>query len=258
MVKVMLDPGHGGTDPGGVANGLQEKNLTLKIAIYTRDYLLANYRGIVVRMTRSDDRFISLNSRSQQANAFKANLFVSIQINSGGGTGFETYRFTGRASSTTLALQSNLHSEILTAMKSFGNVGDRGQKQANYAVLRQTTMPANLTENLFIDRTADANLLKNETFLKAVGEAHARAIAKTLGVAPISQPKPTPAPEQPGENEGGRTLNLQEWQWKELAEVYAKANQSGVLKSDQWTKKAQNKTLTVDEAIFLNAILIGR
>ena len=89
-----------------------------------------------------------------------------------------------------IELQNVLHAEIITAMREFGNIADRGKKRANFAVLRETNMPAILTENMFID-TSDSKYLKNEAFLKAVGEAHARGVAKYLGLP--SKPQPAPS-----------------------------------------------------------------
>jgi len=86
--------------------------------------------------------------------------------------------------------QECLHKEILSTMKAYGQISDRGLKQANYAVLRETRMPAVLTENLFIDRKEDTDKLKDSGFLKAVGEAHARGIAKYLGLSGGSSKQP--------------------------------------------------------------------
>ena len=179
MIKVMLDAGHGGKDPGAVGNGLEEKVLTLKIAQYAKTYLLDHYE-VQVGMTREDDRFIELQERANIANRFGADLFVSIHINVGGGTGFETFIY-GQASQNSVTLQNNLHSKILEAMRAYGQTVDRGKKRANYAVLRMTNMPAVLTENLFIDSN-DAQKLKQEKFLQSVGEGHARGIAQFLGL----------------------------------------------------------------------------
>ena len=55
MVKIYLDPGHGGTDPGAQGNGLQEKNVTLAIALKVRDILNRDYEGHTIRMSRSSD-----------------------------------------------------------------------------------------------------------------------------------------------------------------------------------------------------------
>jgi N-acetylmuramoyl-L-alanine amidase len=195
MKKIFLDKGHGGSDPGAVANGLKEKDLTHRIVEYAMDYLQANYTEFAMRTSRTGDQTLTLSQRADMANDWGADVFVSVHINAGGGTGFETYVYNGGVSSRTIALQNVLHSEILAAMRQFGNITDRGKKRANYAVLRETKMPAVLTENLFIDSN-DAKLLKNEAFLKAVGEAHARGIAKFLGLPQKAKPQPQPKPQQ--------------------------------------------------------------
>jgi N-acetylmuramoyl-L-alanine amidase len=192
MKKIFLDKGHGGSDPGAVANGLQEKVLTHKIVEYAVDHLFENYTGFELRVSRAGDQTLTLSQRAKMANDWGADIFVSAHINAGKGTGFESYVYNGGVSSQTVALQNVLHNEILAAMRQFGNITDRGKKRANYAVLRETKMPAVLTENLFID-SDDAKLLKNEAFLKAVGEAHARGIAKFLGLPQ----KAKTAPSQP-------------------------------------------------------------
>ncbi|GGJ73203.1 N-acetylmuramoyl-L-alanine amidase [Anoxybacillus voinovskiensis] len=191
MSKIYWDKGHGGDDPGAVANGLQEKNLTHKIVEYAMVYLEANYTGFEQRVTRTGDQTLTLSQRADMANAWGADVFVSVHINAGKGTGFESYVHPN-ASPQSIALQNVLHGEILSAMRGFEAIIDRGKKRANYAVLRETRMPAVLTENLFIDSN-DAKLLKNEAFLKAVGEAHARGIAKFLGLPQ----KANSAPSQP-------------------------------------------------------------
>ncbi|MED5041469.1 N-acetylmuramoyl-L-alanine amidase [Geobacillus stearothermophilus] len=195
MKKIKWDKGHGGSDPGAVANGLQEKVLTHKIVEYAMDYLEANYTGFEQRTTRTGDQTLTLSQRAKMANDWGADVFISVHINAGKGTGFESYVYNGGVSSQTVALQNVLHDEILAAMRQFGNITDRGKKRANYAVLRETKMPAVLTENLFIDSN-DAKLLKNEAFLKAVGEAHARGIAKFLGLPQKAKPQPQPQPQQ--------------------------------------------------------------
>ncbi|XBO86405.1 N-acetylmuramoyl-L-alanine amidase [Bacillus licheniformis] len=182
MKKVWLDAGHGGTDPGASGYGLKEKDIVLKIVKYAKSYLEANYKNVQVKLTRSTDVFYELSKRASMANQWGADLFVSVHANAGGGTGFETFRYPGTAGKT-LELQKTLHNEILTTMKAYGQIADRGLKQANLAVVRETRMPAVLTENLFIDRKEDADRLKDSGFLKAVGEAHARGIAKYLGLS---------------------------------------------------------------------------
>ncbi|GAB4055411.1 N-acetylmuramoyl-L-alanine amidase [Catellatospora paridis] len=178
--KVYIDPGHGGTDPGAVANGLQEKTLTLNIALQTRDILKASW-NVDVRLSRTTDVTRSLAYRTDDANAWGATIFVSIHINAGGGSGFESYRYPG-VGSTTVRLQNLVHSNVLSGMRSIGSVTDRGQKSADLHVLRESNMPAVLTENLFIDTVANANLLKRADFITATARGHARGIAAFLGI----------------------------------------------------------------------------
>ena len=178
--KVYIDPGHGGTDSGAVGNGLREKDLTLNIGLRTRDYLLAHY-NVYVRMSRTTDVTRSLSYRSSDANSWGATVFVSIHINAGGGTGFESYRYTSTGS-VTQSFHTTLHANVLSAMRSVASVTDRGKKTANFHVLRETAMPAILTENLFIDRAYDASLLKRADFLAATARGHAVGIARHLGL----------------------------------------------------------------------------
>ncbi|MFS0783539.1 N-acetylmuramoyl-L-alanine amidase family protein, partial [Bacillus sp. 1P06AnD] len=63
MVKIFIDPGHGGSDPGAVGNGIQEKNITLAIALRVRDLLLNGYSNVEVKMSRTGDTFPSLSDR---------------------------------------------------------------------------------------------------------------------------------------------------------------------------------------------------
>ncbi|MEC2212657.1 N-acetylmuramoyl-L-alanine amidase [Bacillus paralicheniformis] len=195
MKKVWLDAGHGGTDPGASGYGLQEKDVVLKIVKHAKSYLEANYKNVQVKLTRSTDVYYGLSKRASMANQWGADLFVSVHANAGNGkgTGFETFRYNGTGGNT-LKFQECLHKEILSTMKTYGQISDRGLKQANYAVLRETRMPAVLTENLFIDRKEDADRLKDSGFLKAVGEAHARGIAKYLGLSGGSSKQPVAAP----------------------------------------------------------------
>jgi len=188
--KVFLDPGHGGSDPGAVANGLKEKDLTLKIAKAAEKYLKEKYEGITVKMSRTGDSNPSLSARAKAANDWGADYFVSIHINSGGGTGFESYIFNGTVSSKTKEYQKKVH-QVIAAGDGWA---DRGMKRANFAVLRETRMSAILTENGFIDRAEDAKKLKDSKFIDLLGELHADGIAKALGLKKKSKPVPSPAP----------------------------------------------------------------
>jgi N-acetylmuramoyl-L-alanine amidase len=187
-MKIILDAGHGGKDPGAVGNGLQEKDLTLAIVKYIGRFL-EGYEGVNVLYTRTDDRFLELSERADIANRADADYFLSIHINAGGGTGFETYIHTN-ASSKSVAYQNVIHPEVMAAI---GNVADRGKKRANHAVTRETHMPAMLGENLFID-SADANKLKSDSFLQQIALGYVNGMAKAFGLVKKQAPAPQPAP----------------------------------------------------------------
>lgn len=183
---VVLDPGHGGRDPGAVSHGLKEKELTLEICQRARAALERDF-DVDVAMTRLDnDTDVSLADRAKFANTRSATAFVSVHINSAApasARGFETYRHTGAGTGSAAGrLQSIAHAEVLESMRPRGVV-DRREKSANFAVLRLARMPALLTENLFVSNRDDAALLRDDAFLSAVGESHARGIARALGLA---------------------------------------------------------------------------
>ena len=194
LPKVYIDPGHGGSDPGAVGYGLREKDLTLAISLAVREHLNANW-NLDIRMSRTTDIDRTLAYRTDEANAWGADVFVSIHINAAGGTGFESFRHTN-ASAGAIALQNAMHPKILAAMSTVNPVVDRGKKSYNFHVLRESTMPAILTENLFIDRAEDAALLKNPAFLDATAIGHAEGIAQFLGLIG-GDPDPTPEPVWP-------------------------------------------------------------
>ncbi|KFM99634.1 sporulation protein [Bacillus clarus] len=195
-MKLVIDAGHGGYDSGAVGNGLVEKDLTLQIARRVRDIVSANY-PITIKMTRDSDVFISLSERANIANSFGADYFISFHINSGGGTGFESYIYNALSdSSSAYQKQQKMHAAVNPVLTKYG-LRDRGAKKANYAVLRETTMDAILTETAFIDTTLDANLLKNPQFIEDLCQAYAKGIAAILGAAPNPQP-PNPGPQTKG------------------------------------------------------------
>src|SRR5690625_4573912 len=145
MTKIYIDPGHGGNDPGAVGNGLREKDLTLDIAKRIRTYLNNNYSGHTIRMSRTTDKTMSLKQRTDDANRWGADYFLSVHINAGGGTGYEDYIYNQLAnSSKTAKLRDTIHAEIV---KAIGSVENRGKKKANFHVLRESKMSAMLSED---------------------------------------------------------------------------------------------------------------
>jgi len=174
--KVFIDPGHGGSDPGASGYGLREKNLTLDIARHIQSRLQSQYLGIDVRLSRTNDQTLSLDQRSSAANSWKPDLFVSVHINAAGGQGFESFIHNGNVSNATKKYQNTIHNHIVNQMKFV----DRGQKRANFHVLRETKMPAILFEFLFIDNRGDNNQLSKSSYRKRIGNATADGIAKAL------------------------------------------------------------------------------
>lgn len=182
MVKVYIDAGHGGADSGAIGNGLKEKDLTLKIAMGIVNGL-AKYKGILIKTTRTNDTFLTLKQRTDIANKWKADLFVSIHINSASGnngTGFESFIDPPlKDNSQTSKRRSILHKEI---MKQVPNVIDRGMKKANLHVLRESNMDAVLTECLFINNSIDSLKLKDKKVIDKFIDGHVNGIVKIFGL----------------------------------------------------------------------------
>lgn len=196
---ICLDPGHGGADSGAVGNGLREKDLTLDIA--SRIAARLREHGFSVLMTRTDDRYVGLSERAQMANNAHASYLLSVHINSdaGQGTGFESYVQPGYDSGETGRIRGVIHAQVAAFFASQG-LPDRGRKQADLAVCRETAMPASLHEYGFID-SADAQKLADPAFRQGCAEATVRGLCEAFGVAyvapgaaPAPQPQPTPAP----------------------------------------------------------------
>jgi N-acetylmuramoyl-L-alanine amidase len=168
-VVIMVDPGHGGQDPGAVGvNGLREKDVVLPISLDVERLL--EQQGVNVRMTRSNDNFISLNGRTTMANRAGADLFVSIHANaasSASARGVETFYY-----STGRELAQSIQSSIIRRT----GMTNRGVKQANFYVLRNSSMPAVLIEVGFVTNSSDAAKLSNPTFRRQMAEAIAEGI----------------------------------------------------------------------------------
>lgn len=178
MVKLYIDVGHGGSDSGAIGNGLQEKDINLKISNKINE-LLKEYEGINVKMSRSTDKTLSLKQRTDEANKWGADLLISIHVNAGGGTGFESFIYNGTVRSNTSKYRDIIHDEIMKVLK---GVRDRGKKKANFHMLRESKMPALLTENMFIDNKNDSDLLKKESFINQIAQGHVNGIVKLFNL----------------------------------------------------------------------------
>lgn len=178
MVKVFINPGHGGKDPGAVGNGLKEKDVVLKIAKEMRKEL-QKYNNVTIKMFRSNDTYYSLSRIAQEANKWGADIFVSIHVNAGGGTGFETFIYNKLSNSSTTAKRRNvIHDSIAKVI----GMHDRGKKKKNLSVLRETKMSGILTENGFIDSKSDSDKMKDNNWIVKVGQAHALGVAKVFNL----------------------------------------------------------------------------
>ena len=170
-----IDPGHGGSDSGAVGCGLIESHLTLSISKQVRDLLKA--AGHTVYMTRETDKDVGLSERANYANSKGVDSFASIHINSfnESSTGIETYCYTGCLGSKDTSYQQA--SKIQSQMLAVWSLYNRGVKDANFAVVRETNMPATLSELAFISNCgADYQYLSSEAHQTEAAQAHCKAL----------------------------------------------------------------------------------
>jgi len=181
-MKICIDPGHGGYDPGAVGpSGLREKDVTLAVALVLAGML--REAGCDVVLTRSGDTtpwasLRDLQERCDLANQAYAELFISIHANAAKNptaTGTETYcyRRGGQGERVATAIQRQLVAAL--------GLPDRGVKTAGYYVLKYTVMPAVLVELAFISNPEEEALLGSPPFQQQAAQAIARAIGSLYG-----------------------------------------------------------------------------
>ena len=210
---VVLDPGHGGSNPGTRGSGVHEKQVTLQIAGLVATRLRA--RGLRVELTRTDDRTLTLRQRVARADSLAADLFVSIHANASPTRtqrGYETFVLTARgvdvdgralrADTTTprpgvdpevaLVLDdvergaaqwgaADLAARMQQALRTRrGAEGDRGVRQDAHHVLLGATMPAVLVEVGFLDHPIEGKQITSEPVQAEIADAIAEAIAAQL------------------------------------------------------------------------------
>lgn len=185
-LKVFLDPGHGGNDPGAVAGGYQEADINLAVAKKAKALLVA--QGYKVYMSRSDDTYVSLLDRSQKANDLKADLFVSIHVNStGSGTtsanGIESYFYEYNPdypskinedmhnNSDRIKKSVTLTNLIQDNMIQYTGANDRGTDGSAFSVIREAAMPATLIELGFINNTNERQKLVTSSYQQKLAKA---------------------------------------------------------------------------------------
>ena len=179
-MKVFIGVGHGGSDPGAVANNTKEKDLNLAIALACRDEL--ERHGVAVRMSRTKDENDPLSDEIKECNAYSPDLAVDIHNNAGGGDGAEAFYHYGGGKSKTLA--ENILAETVKVGQN--SRGAKIRKNANgkdyYGFIRETSCPAVIVECAFVDNATDAQILASEGDKQKMGVAIAKGILKTLGV----------------------------------------------------------------------------
>lgn len=174
MPKVFLSAGHGGSDPGAVANGLYEATINLNTLLACREELLRHNVSVVCsRTTDVDDPVLQ---EVKEANTSGADIAVSFHVNAGGGDGFEAYYYDTSAKGKKLA---GLCEKYVKAM----GQNSRGLKHGNKLYfIRNTKMPAVLVESFFVDNSTDKSIGDTVTEQRAFGVAYAKAILEYLGI----------------------------------------------------------------------------
>ena len=199
---VIIDPGHGGKDPGAVNSLGTEAGYNLKIAKLLQDNL--KKRGFKVVMTRSTDVFLTLQERVKRANLYRDAIFISIHFNSVGSRarsqarGIETFTLSpvgvahyGRGAqasdniermgnaqdSANIALATAVHwSSIQLLARAKLEVPDRGIRRARYSVLTGVKHPAILFEGGFMSHPKEKYLINNPTYQRTLAKSMCEAI----------------------------------------------------------------------------------
>lgn len=173
-IVVMIDPGHGGKDPGAIGvNRLREVDVILPISKQVA--ALLEKQGVQVVLTRNADYFVDLAPRVDMARRAGADLFVSIHanaiVNRPDVNGLETYYYnTGRG------LAQTIHNSILQNV----NIRNRGVRSARFYVLRRSSMPSVLVEVGFVTSPEESARLANPNYQSQMADAIARGILQYI------------------------------------------------------------------------------
>ena len=178
--KVFIGAGHGGSDPGAVANGFRESDLNLAIAIACGD-VLKNH-GVDVKLSRTKDENDPLTEEIKECNAYNPDLAVDIHNNAGGGDGAEVFHHYGGGTSKVLA--TNINDAIKTIGQNSRGLKTRLNSSGKdyYGFIRQTVAPAVIVECAFVDNKDDMKILDTKAEQITMGKAIAKGILKTLGI----------------------------------------------------------------------------
>jgi len=210
--RVVIDPGHGGNDPGAIGpGGLKEKDVTLDIGHRVAP-VLARELGIVTMITRDSDRYVPLEERAARANAFHADLFVSIHCNASeapASRGVQSYVLdtsrdesalrvaarenmapanaqlgsvltdlrSGHLSNESLRLANLLQKSTMSSLSErFGDTPNGGVKAAGFYVLLGAEMPSVLFEVSFISNPTEEARLATADYRQKIADGIANAI----------------------------------------------------------------------------------
>ena len=175
---VVIDPGHGGPDPGAIGiGGLRETDVVLDVSRQVKNLL--SEKGVKVRLTRNNEVDLALPPRVSIANRTDADIFVSIHANASRGkrrdiNGLETFYYSGWKGRL---LAKKIQKQIL---KVSPGSPDRGVRQGRYFVIKNTRMPAVLVEIGFLTGRLDARRLGKSIHRKRIAYAIANGILEYL------------------------------------------------------------------------------
>lgn len=171
--KVVIDPGHGGSDYGAIREGINEKDITLDIS--QRVAHILKTKGYKVALTRTDDRYLGLQERCDFTEIENPEIFVSIHVNSAVATepfGIETHYYHEHSKSLAEVIQKHLIKDI--------DSKDRGVLKSKFYVINHTEVPAVLVETGFISNAQERAELITDKRKQATANAVAEGIAEYL------------------------------------------------------------------------------
>lgn len=184
---ILIDPGHGGKDPGAVSGSLVEKAINWRMAHMLKT-VLDDYNAEIVIYQPSSYNPDSTGRDEMilppaKANELGADFYLSLHVNAGGGTGFESFVHPDEKGGEADKIRNAIHYQVKQYLSNFG-IKDRGKKYEDFAVLRLTQMPAVLLENLFIDNPADAAYLEDQFFIWGLILVIARGVVQGCRLKP--------------------------------------------------------------------------
>lgn len=180
MARVFIGVGHGGADPGAVGY-LVEKNVNLKMATACYQYLTV--RGVEVKLSRTGDASDGLMTRIERCNAYAPDLALDIHNNAGGGDGFEVFH--SIIGGTGKQLAKNIEKEVVKIGQNSRGIKTKKNSYGRdyFGFIRKTKCPAVICEGVFVDNRVDAAQADTDAECRKFGEAYARGILATLGIA---------------------------------------------------------------------------